>query len=161
MRPSLKEICAATATYYDFPLRDLMESSPYLYSRARQLAMFLGRSLAGQSWSKIGRHHDRNHATVMFGYKRVLSRLGDGAGAGETIAAILAISSMATASARARMAQERDMAQALHTEAAKPPPPKKDIPSWILRQSYPRRVMVPAIARTGPKPKAHRIEAAE
>lgn len=136
MKPSLKEIMAATAAHFGIPVSELMGTSrSQEFSWPRQLAMYLCRHQSCRSYPDIGKFlGDRDHTTILHGTREV-ERAAEGM---EVLSALMAIAAQATAAARVRTERERDLVQELHAGR---------VFTYMSRPaSPPRRVWVPAIS---------------
>lgn len=142
MKPSCREISAATAGHYQIPLDKLMgKSRDRKYSHPRQMAMYLSRMMTGKSFPDIGAAFNRDHTTVLHARRCVFARMDDY----RTIEAILAIASEATRQARTREETQRAAAHALHAELASRPAPEPPAPKKRKRRptpAYPPRWMM-------------------
>jgi len=74
-----RTILQAVSDSFDVPLEDLLDKKRDKKTAfARQVAMYLIRTETGCSFSAIGREMgDRNHATIMHGYKKIADELPD------------------------------------------------------------------------------------
>lgn len=74
-RVSIEEIQKTVCGYYDVSLPDLLgPCRARCYARPRQIAMYLAKTLTPRSYPDIGhRFGDRDHTTIMHGYKKIHS----------------------------------------------------------------------------------------
>lgn len=89
-KPTIAEIQAVVASYYDLTIKELVSSARS--SRLvvpRQLAMFLARELTGRSLNQIGAAFGgRNHTTVVHSCAQIARRLAEERGFGEELASV-------------------------------------------------------------------------
>lgn len=72
----LKQVLAATATYHQMSMDDLLSKSRTKeVVRARQVAMYLAREETDSSLPQIGEALGRNHSTILHGYKKIASEI--------------------------------------------------------------------------------------
>ena len=69
---TVKAIQKSVASYYSVTLEDMMSSKrPQNIAFPRQVAMYLSRSLTGESLPSIGDSFNRNHATIIHAHKTI------------------------------------------------------------------------------------------
>lgn len=70
--PSMRQICLATAEYFNVPYLDMMGRKRRSdLVNARRHAMFACLKFTRNGYSNIGRFFDRDHSTVMYSEKEV------------------------------------------------------------------------------------------
>jgi len=76
-KTTLKQVSSAVAKHFQLTLQDLKgQSRQQTVVRARSLAMFLGRELAGASYAEIGQFFGgRDHTTVLHACRKIASQV--------------------------------------------------------------------------------------
>lgn len=75
-RPTFREIQVAVATYYKLQPEDITSRSRcQRIVWPRQIALYLSRTLTGQSYPRIGGYYERDHSTVMYAVEQVGNRI--------------------------------------------------------------------------------------
>lgn len=154
MKPTSREVISATAATFRLDPDNLVgRNATRHYSRARQVSMFLCREMSGYSWPRVGKAHGRDHTTALHAHRTILEACQDG----DFLSLVLQAAAVATASARARMAVERNAVQGMHKAISKPfypvqwpqmaKPKRKRVAGNVSLPSEPRRIMI--VPRTG------------
>jgi chromosomal replication initiator protein len=90
--PSIADIQASVATYYEISVADLTSSSRTVkVAWPRQVAIHLARELTGSSLQTIGAAFRRNHATVLHACRRVSERIATDDGARDDLRTLTAL----------------------------------------------------------------------
>jgi len=78
MQISAATIMAATAEYFDTTVEELRgPGKTRALAQSRQIAMYLCRELTDLSLPKIGQAFDRDHTTVMYAQRKILSEMAE------------------------------------------------------------------------------------
>jgi chromosomal replication initiator protein len=78
MQISAAAIMAATAEYFDTTVEELRgPGKTRALAQSRQIAMYLCRELTDLSLPKIGQAFDRDHTTVMYAQRKILSEMAE------------------------------------------------------------------------------------
>jgi chromosomal replication initiator protein len=78
MQISAATIMAATAEYFDTTVEELRgPGKTRALAQSRQIAMYLCRELTDLSLPKIGQAFDRDHTTVMYAQRKILSEMNE------------------------------------------------------------------------------------
>ena len=78
MHISAATVMAATAEYFDITVEELRgPGKTRALAQSRQIAMYLCRELTDLSLPKIGQAFDRDHTTVMYAQRKILSEMAE------------------------------------------------------------------------------------
>ena len=73
---TVRAIQRGTAKHYHLKVGDLLvRRRPASLVRARQMAMYLTRTLTAHSLPELGRHFSRRHTTVMHGVRKITTAI--------------------------------------------------------------------------------------
>lgn len=76
MKPTLKALAQATATYCDIPYEELVgRSRKRTASDPRHTFWYVARHGVGHTLSHIGRWSDRDHTAVLYGANKMIGRV--------------------------------------------------------------------------------------
>lgn len=78
MKPTLKALAQATATYCQIDYEDLVGASRRkVVTEPRHIFFYIARKAAGHSLSHIGRWTDRDHTSVMHAVRKMEGKITD------------------------------------------------------------------------------------
>ena len=76
-RPTIAQVCRATADHYGLSWLDLVEPCRKRHiSEARHVAMYLSHAVSKRGCIRIGRAMERDHTTVSYAVRKVKARVG-------------------------------------------------------------------------------------
>lgn len=112
MRPDMKEITRAAAVHFNVSLESLMgQSRKKVSAFPRQIAMYLGKHLAGRTTTAIGQHFSgRDHTTAVHACQTIGKQAAED---DEVLRDIMTVAAIASGYSMDRQALDRDWSQTL------------------------------------------------